>query len=78
MKLDLAVDDEVDVAQHAEVEAGRGDDDVGGDAIAGFQDNARPGETLDLIGYDGDLAGLDALEEVAAGNFQAMRCRQGR
>ena len=64
----LAVDREVDVAQHAEVEAGRGDDDVGLELLAGLQQDALLGEAVDLVGDDGGLAGLDALEQVAVRN----------
>ena len=51
-----------------EVEAGRGDDDVGLQLLAGFQQDALLGEAVDLVGDDGGLAGLDALEQVAVGN----------
>ena len=51
-----------------EVEAGRGDDDVGFQLLAGFQQDALLGEAVDLVGDDGGLAGLDALEQVAVGN----------
>ena len=61
----LAVDHEVDVPQHIEVEAGRGDDDVGLEQLAGLQENARLREAVDLVRDDGCLAGGDAPEQVA-------------
>src|SRR5258708_1181647 len=64
----LAVDREFDVAVGREVEAGRGDDDVGFQLVAGFQQNALLGEAVDLVGDDRGLAGLDALEQVAIGD----------
>ena len=39
-----------------EVEAGRGDDDVGLELLAGFQQDALLGEAFDLVGDDGGLA----------------------
>ena len=61
----LAVDGEIDVAQHVEIEAGGGDDDVGLELLAGLQANAGLGEALDLVGDHRGLAGPDALEEIA-------------
>ena len=61
----LAVDDEVDVAQDVQVEAGGGDDDVGLELLAGLQQDARFGEAVDLVGDHRGLAGRDALEQVA-------------
>ena len=40
----LAVDDEVDVAQHADVEARGRNDDVGVELLAGFEQDARSRE----------------------------------
>ena len=59
---------EVDVAQHIQIEAGGGDDDVGLELLAGLQANAVLGEALDLVGDHRGLAGTDALEQVAVGN----------
>ena len=64
----LAVDRKRDVAEHAEIEPGRGDDDVGLELVAGFQENALFGEAVDLVGDDRGLAALDALEQVGIGN----------
>ena len=52
----------------AEMEAGRGDDDVGFELVAGFQQDAVLGEALDLVGDHRGLAGLDALEQIAVRN----------
>ena len=64
----LAVDGEIDVAIGREVEAGRGDDDVGLQLLAGLQQDTLLGEAVDLVGDDGGFAGLDALEQVTVGN----------
>src|SRR5882757_3445457 len=61
-----AVDSEGDVAEDAEVEAGRGDDDVGFKRLSGFQENSCFDETVDLVGDDGGLAALDAVEQIGA------------
>src|SRR5438067_1377431 len=64
----FAVDHEGDVAERAEVEAGRGDDDVGLEAVAALQLDAGLGEALDLVGDDRGLAGMDRLQQVAVGD----------
>src|SRR6202034_4942562 len=66
----LAVDREHDIPQDAHVEAGRGDDDVGVQHLAG--DQADPGlrEGVDLIRHDGDLSLPYADEEVSLGEHR--------
>src|SRR6185437_8623265 len=64
----LAVDAEFDVAGGAEVEAGRGNDDVGFQRLAGFQQNAAPGKAVDFVGDHRGPAGLDGLEQIAVRN----------
>ena len=58
---------EGDIAKRQQVEAGRGDDDIGIEMIAGCQSDACFGEILDVIGDDGGLAGRDAFEQVTVG-----------
>ena len=60
-----------------EIEAGRGDDDVGLELLAGLQQDAVLGEALDLVGDDGGLAGLMPWNRSPSG-MKAMRCRHGR
>ena len=61
----LPVDDDIDIAEHAEMKAGRRDDDVGGERLAGFEQDAGPGEAVDLVGHHGRLARLDAVKQIA-------------
>ena len=63
----LAVDHEVDVAQHIEVEPGGGGDDVGFQDRTGLQQQTLGNEAVDLIGDHGDLAGPQRLHHVAVG-----------
>src|SRR5205823_6403179 len=64
----LSVDNEIDVTERVEIEAGGRDDDVG------FENPARPEEDtalqkpLDLISDNRGLAGADRLQEIAVGN----------
>ena len=64
----FAVDGEVDVAQHVEIEAGGGDDDVGLEVLAGLQADSGFGEPFDLVGDHRGATGTDALEQVAVGD----------
>jgi hypothetical protein len=59
-----AIDHEVDVAVGAQLEAGRRDDDVGLQRLAGGQEDPGRGEPLDLARHHRGLAGADGLEEV--------------
>ena len=51
-----------------EVEAGCGDDDVGLQQLAGFQQDAVLDEAVDLVGDDGGLAARDRLEQIGIGH----------
>ena len=62
------VDREGDVAEHVELEAGSGDDDVGIDVAAVGELESGLGERGDLAGDDGRLAAVDRLEQVAVGH----------
>src|SRR4029077_4261334 len=64
----LAVDHEVHVAQHTEIEGGGRDGDVGIDDVAGLQQNARLSEDFDFICDDRCPADADRLQEVAVGD----------
>ena len=58
----LAVDGKGDITEDAKVEAGRSDDDIGVQRLTGFQEKAVFSETIDLVGENGCLAALDAME----------------
>ena len=51
-----------------QVEAGRGDDDVGLELGARLQPDAVLGERLDLVGDDRGAPAADRLEQVAVGH----------
>jgi hypothetical protein len=62
------VDRKRDVAEHAQMKPGRGDDDIGGEGVAGPEKDAGRVEALDLIGDDRRLAGMDRLQQIAVGD----------
>src|SRR6185503_11258137 len=64
----LAVDKEVDVAEHANVEARRGNDNLGVELLSGFEQDTRGLEPFDLVGYHRCLAASDALEQIGIRN----------
>ena len=64
----LPVDGEVDVAQHAQVEAGGRDHHVGIDPAPRSKHDAVFVERLDVIGDHGGLARGDASEQVPVGH----------
>ncbi len=65
-QLDLsAVDTELDPTGGEQVEAGRGDDDVGLDLLPGPQLHPALGEGLDLVGHDRGLTMAETPEQVA-------------
>ena len=64
----LAVDLEFDVAIRVQIEAGRRNNDVGLQHLAGLQQNAGLGKAVDLVGHDRGLAGLDPLKQIAVRN----------
>ena len=66
----LAVDGHYDIAEHRHVEAGRGDNDVGLELAARFQQDAGLGERLDAIGHHRGLAGADFLVKIAVGDIR--------
>ena len=61
------VDRKGDVAEHAQPKTGRGDDDVGGEGLAGPEEDAGLVEGLDLIGDDRGLAGHDRRSRSPSG-----------
>src|SRR3546814_7986803 len=64
----IAVDAYRNLAGDRELEAGRGDDDVGVEMLAGLQLDAALVETLDMIGDDRRLARLHRLEKIGVGD----------
>ncbi|CAB4728548.1 unannotated protein [freshwater metagenome] len=64
----LVVHAERDIPEHAEVETGCGDDDVGLELAAGLGEDALLGKPIDLVGHHLGLAGLDPLKKVTVGN----------
>src|SRR5262249_20641776 len=64
----LAIDDEVDIAEHADIEPGRRNNDVGSELLSGLQQDTRRIESLDFIGHHRCLAIGDALEQVGLGH----------
>jgi len=73
----LAVDGKADVAEHAEVEAGGADDNVGVEHLARLQPDAAFGEGFDLVRDHRGLAFADALEQVGVGRAR-RRCAVAR
>ena len=61
----LAVDADPDAAQRLQLDAGRGDDDVGVEVSAGAQRDAGGVHVVDVIGHHVDVARRDGLVEVA-------------
>src|SRR5215510_16597743 len=55
----LAVDGKVDVAEHADIEARRGNDDLGVELLSAFEQDALGLEPFDLAGYHRCLAAGD-------------------
>ncbi|MCG0062327.1 hypothetical protein L0F81_03315 [Streptomyces tricolor] len=63
-----AVDAQPDSAEGRHGEPGRGDGDVGGQFLAGLQQDAGLGEPVDVVGDDRGPPGRGRLEQIAVGH----------